>query len=272
MPEELQETERPHISLQQRLGRVLANGANTSSDEIRDLIAEADNAAQAAHDKGQYHHDRCLSMDCDDLVAEKNAEKAAGLERSRLEMCKPRLVEKLAAVVRSENYSRHMSDRNRVAGRRDSAAKAYRELRDIFADVLEIFQLAAEADAEVARINAANLGEPLLTVECYARNIRELSRSQPSITTNTQLPDWSDSQRMLWPPRPMSLGVLVAESMAASYGHNPAHTDQWASTRGERDEAIKAEQQRTAEYYSRQERERQEREAREDQERAQRSG
>jgi hypothetical protein len=257
-------------SLQVRLGRVLANGA-TSSDEIRDLISETDRAAQAAHDKADRHHDACLSLACDDLDAEKTAERTAMLENQRLEMVKPRLREKLSAIVRRENHDRYMADRNRVAARRDGAAKHYRELRDIFADVVEIFQLAAEVDAEVARVNAANLGEPLLSVECHARGLEAFSRSQPSITTNCVLPDWADSQRNLWPPRPISMGVLVAGSMVQS--PDKRFSDRWHETTQDRRAEQEAEQQRTAEYYARQEQERQEREAREDQERrAQRSG
>jgi hypothetical protein len=113
-------TERPRLSLQRRLGIVLSRDDHVSSDELRQLIEETETAAQAAHDKGQHHHDRCLSMDCDDLVAEKGAERAAMLERSRLEMVKPRLAAKLSSVLRRENTDRYLADRNRVAARADS--------------------------------------------------------------------------------------------------------------------------------------------------------
>jgi hypothetical protein len=132
-------------------------------------------------------------------------------------------------------------------------------------DMVEIFQLAAEIDLEVQRVNASNPtgGEPLLSVECHARGIEAFSRSQPSITTTTVLPDWNDSQRNLWPPRPVSLGVLVAAAMAPA-AVNIAYTDRWHEAVGDRRAEQEAEQRRTAEYYDRQERER---EAREDEER-----
>jgi hypothetical protein len=269
--QDVQEQQRPRISLQQRLGRVLADGANTSSDELRDLIAETENAAQAAGEAADRHHDACLSLDCVDLVAEKDAERAAMMERTRLEATKPRLLEKLAAIVRRENHDRFMAARNRVAARRDSAAKDFRAVRDIFDELAAIFRKTAEVDAEVDRINQSRPGSeaPLQTVELHARGLDAFSRSQPSISATVQLPDWTDSQRMVWPPPRVPMGVLVAASMAPSY--SPATTDQWATVRGERDEAIKSEQQRVVDFYDNQQRQqrlKEEREAREAQERA----
>jgi len=70
------------------------------------------------------------------------------------------------------------------------------------------------------------------------------------------------SGKQIWPPKPQSLGLLVAATMVPVY--NPAYT---ATVRGERDEATKAEQQRVAECYDRAAKEREAREGREAQER-----
>lgn len=184
------------------------------------------------------------------------------LTRQRLLIAKSRTEEKLAAAVRRENRDRWTADRNRVAARRDAAAKHFREIPDIFDDLVDIFKLAAEADAEVARVNTSNPtgSEPLSTVECYARGIPAFSRSQPSIISTTQLPQWSDSQRMVWPPPRVPMGVLVAEFMVPAY--HPG--DRWHELQGARRAEQEAEAARTAAYYEQQERAKEEREAAEE--------
>ena len=171
--QDVQEQERPRLSLQRRLGVVLSrNDTNISADELRQLIDET-TAAEEADTTAQMQKAASLSLDCDDPVAADERQKAAMLERQRLYACMPRLEERLAAAVRRENRDRWMADRNRVAARRDAAAKHFREVRDIFADLVEIFKLAAEVDREVDRINAANPGNiaPLASVELRARKL-----------------------------------------------------------------------------------------------------
>jgi hypothetical protein len=258
-----QEEQQPRLSLQRRLGIVLSRDDHCSSDELRALIQETTDAVAEADEKAQRYHQQTLDIACDDPAAAKEAERESVLTRQRLLIAQSRTEEKLATVVRRENRDRWMADRNRVAAKRDAAAKQFREVPDYFDDLVAIFKLAAEVDLEVQRVNAANPtgSEPLKSVECHARGIPAFSRSQPSIISTTQLPQWSDSQRMVWPPKPVPLGVLVAGSMAA---HNPAYTDRWYEHQGDRRAEQEADQQRTAAYYARQEQERQEREARED--------
>jgi hypothetical protein len=261
---EVQQEEQRPLSLQQRLGIVLSRDDHCSSDELRALIQECTDAIAVADEDAQRYRQQTLDITCDDPTAAKQSERDCVLTRQRLLIARSRVEERLATVVRRESRDRWMADRNRVAARRDAAAKQFREVPDYFADLVEIFQLAAEVDLEVQRVNAANPtgSEPLKSVECHARGIPALSRSQPSIISTTQLPQWSDSQRMLWPPPRVPMGVLVAESMAPA--PDKRYSDRWYESQGERRAEQEAEQQRTAAHYERVERERQEREARED--------
>jgi hypothetical protein len=91
----------------------------------------------------------------------------------------------------------------------------------------------------------------------------------PSILDKVQLPDWDDSERLLYPPRPVSLGVLVAESMAPAY--HPG--DRWHELQGARRAEQEAANARTAQWYESQQKLQKLKEERDEQERrAQRSG
>jgi hypothetical protein len=254
------ETEQPHLSLQQRLGRVLSrDDTNVSSDELRGLIQECTDAIAEADGQAQYYHQQTLDIACDDPRAAKEAERECVLTRQRLLIAQSRTEEKLAKIVRRENHDRWRADRNRVAARRDEASRQFREVRDYFDDLVAIFKLAAQVDLEVQRVNASNPtgGEPLRTVECHARGIAAFSRSQPSIAATTQLPQWSDSERMLWPPKTVPLGVLVAESMGAP---DPRYTDRWYEHQADRRAEQEAEAARTAKFYEDQQKAKEQRE------------
>jgi hypothetical protein len=54
-----------------------------------------------------------------------------------------------------------------------------------------------------------------LCVELTARNLESFSRSEPSVVDEVKLPDWSQSNRMIWPLPKIPLSVLVATSMIA---------------------------------------------------------
>jgi hypothetical protein len=268
-----QETEQP-TTLQRRLGRVLSrNDTNVSSDELRGLIQECTDAIAEADGQAQYYHQQTLDITCDDPTAAKEQERECVLTRQRLLIAQSRTEEKLAKIVRRENHDRWMADRNRVAAKRDAAAKQFREVPDYFDDLISIFKLAAQVDLEVARVNASNPtgSEPLRTVECHARGIPAFSRSQPSIAATTQLPQWSDSQRMVWPLPRIPMSVLAVQGMQPA--HDVRYTDRWHEVTNQKRAEQAEEQARVAKYYEDQDRAREEREERDAaEERASRSG
>jgi hypothetical protein len=66
-----------------------------------------------------------------------------------------------------------------------------------------------------------------------ARNLESFSVSDPSIIEAMQLPDWTESDRMAWPPPKTLVSVLFAEAMApppdARFGAD------WAAARAKDD-------------------------------------
>jgi hypothetical protein len=236
-----------------------------SSDEIRMLIEEVTSTVDELTVSAQQYKAASLDLDCADPAGADAAQKAAMLERQRLIACRPRLEDHLRSAVRSENRRRGLAHFRRVEVKlKDAAEKfavAYPEIVD---KLIALFKMAKAVDQEVDSANASATGdERLVHVEVLARNLPEgrFTREQPEIALNCVLPDFEQSSKQAWPPPRVPIGVLVAASMAPSY--SPARTDQWATVRGERDEAIKADQQRVAEFYDRAAKEREEREARE---------
>jgi len=96
----------------------------------------------------------------------------------------------------------------------------------------------------------------LRQAELVARGLNNFSRVDPPITKAVQLPDWTNSEKMVWPPPQPSFALLVAMSM--TYGPHPG--DNWWQESKERAQALRAEQERVAAFYDAQARQREERE------------
>jgi hypothetical protein len=259
--------ERPRIDLEQRLGTVLAgNGSNTSSSELRELIEATEKAANAAEAEAKRLHAEARAIGCSNSVELEQKALAADLTVARLDTALPKLDAKLREESAADYSRKWKLRRDRAVIARETVATRLATYREMAAQLVNIFEEVRYLDAKIiAPVNESRPANeaPLQTCELYARKLDAFSRSMPSILATVQLPNWESSERLVWPPRTIPASVLVAESMGALQ-HNPAWTDQWASVRGERDEMIKAEQQKTADYHNRREQERLERQAQED--------
>jgi hypothetical protein len=113
-----------------------------------------------------------------------------------------------------------------MAGRLRSRQRRTHALADEFAEryaslaaeLCDLFRRAQAVDQECSRIDSqAPQGEKrrLAGVELTARNLERFSRSEPSVIDLVKLPDWSQSDRMIWPPHKIPLSVQVATSMIA---------------------------------------------------------
>jgi hypothetical protein len=255
--------ERPHISLEARLGAVLGSSGRTSSDELKQLIAEAEREANKAEAAAKRLHAEALDFACTDASAVEQQALAQDLMVARLDAALPRLDDLLRKEVADDYARRWRVRRDRALTARETVAKRLASYREMAAQLVNIFQEVQYLDSHIIEpVNQARpAGEPAITTcELYARKLDAFSRSMPSIISTTQLPDWSDSQRNVWPPKPVPMGVLVAESMAPASYH-PG--DRWYEQQNERRAAIDADSQIMTDYYQRVERERQEREDKE---------
>jgi hypothetical protein len=250
-------------NLEQRLSSVLADG-RTSSSELRDLIKQTEAAADTAEREAARLHAAARELGCEDAAALEQKALAADLLVERMDAALPKLDQKLKEESAAD-YSRKWKLRHdRAVVARDTVAKRFAAYREMAAQMAMIFEEAKYTDEKIiGPVNDSRpAGEaPLQTCELHARKLDAFSRSIPSILDRVQLVNWDDSEKNIWPPRPVPMAVLMAESMVPA--PNIAHTDRWFEAVGERRAEQAAEQQKTAAYYDEQARLKEERDARE---------
>jgi hypothetical protein len=72
-------------------------------------------------------------------------------------------------------------------------------------------------DQECSGVNGEAAGgehRRLLGAELTARGLESFTISNPSLTETAWLPDWTQSDRMAWPPPRTPFGRVVAAAMA----------------------------------------------------------
>jgi hypothetical protein len=151
-------------------------------------------------------------------------------------------------------------DFRQVEAKRDELAQEYAATYPrLAAQFVDLFERIEAVDKEVSRINgSAPSGghRRLRQVELVARGLDNFSRADPPITKAVQLPDWTNSEKMIWPPPQPSLAVQVATTM--TYGPHPG-ANWWQESKA-RAQAMREEQERVAAFYEAQARQREERE------------
>jgi hypothetical protein len=111
----------------------------------------------------------------------------------------------------------------------------------------------------------AGVMEHLLSAELHARGLDRFTRDTPSLLTSVSLFDF-DSGRQVWPPRRPPMAAAFDTSMVPAYDNRRFSAD-WAKDNDLRAAAQRAEQQRVADFYSRETKEREDSENREARER-----
>jgi hypothetical protein len=262
-------------TLEQRLGAVLAN-ERTSTEEIRDLIKLAEATANTAEADAKRLHAEARAIGCTNAVELEQQALAADLLVERMDAALPKLDQKLKEEVAADYARKWRTRRDRAVTASDTVSIRLATYRELAAQMLMIFEEAKFTDEKIiGPVNDSRpAGEaPLQTCELHARKLSAFSRSSPSVLEKVVLPSWDDSETNIWPPRPVPMSVVVAESMVPA--PNIAHTDHWYEAVGERRAEQEADAARTAQWHDSQQREREAREAREDAERRaqqQRSG
>jgi hypothetical protein len=248
-----------NITLEERIATALSS--DIASDVVAILIAEVETAIVAADKAAEMEREKAL-----DPLASPDAAKArasmedAGFIRDRLRNVLPRLQARLTELHAAEYAARWEPDFEQVQAQRDELAQGYAELYPKLAgQLVDLFERIEAVDKEVSRVNgSAPEGEHrrLRQTELVARGFDNFSRVDPPITKAVQLPDWANSEKMVWPPPKPSLAVQVATSM--TYGSQPGAN--WWQESKDRAQAMRAEQERVAAFYEAQARRREERE------------
>jgi len=226
-------------TLEQRIATAFS--CDTASDVVAILIAEVETAIVAADKAAEMEREKAL-----DPLASPDAAKArasmedAAFTRDRLRNVLPRLQARLTELQAVEYAARWEVDFTQAEARRDEWARKYAQYPKIVAQFVDILRGAEEIDQECSRVNgSAPPGEHrrLRQVELIARGLDNFNRANPPITKAVQLPDWTNSEKMAWPPPQPSLAAVFALSMVPS--HDPRYTADWAAAL-EKDNARRA--------------------------------
>jgi hypothetical protein len=228
-------------ALEQRITSALANAQITSA-ELRELIPDTEAALAAAEATAQAEREKALdAVASPDAATAEQAAWAVEFRRDRWRSSLTRLHRRLGEVEASERQRNWEETYEAVGAKRDASAKELAEFyQSATAQLRDLFREAEAVDQECTRVNAAApLGENrrLLGVELTARKLERFSITDPSVIDLVKLPDWTHSDRMIWPPPKIPLSVLVATSMMPSL--DPRSNPNWASGH-EKDKARRA--------------------------------
>jgi hypothetical protein len=257
------------MTLEQRIAAALLD-ANAVSGELTILMKETEAAIIAADQTAAAERERALdpALTPDPREAHQAMEEAV-LAAGRLRTLLPRLERRCQQVATAECLGRWKAEFTELKIERDDLTEELAEVYPaVVSELIDLFSRISVHEAEVSRLHQSRpsgVSLHLAGPEQEARGLESFSRDTPSLIKTIQLFDFSGKQ--VWPPKRTPLGVLVVQGMQPV--HDPRYTAVWAQARGERDDAIKAEQQRVAEYYDNQQRLKERREAAEAQERAQ---
>jgi hypothetical protein len=225
--QEVQE-QRPRLSLESRLGAVLAD-AHASSSELRELIEAAEAEANAAESGAKRLHAEALTLGCTDAGALEQQAIAADLMVARLDAALPRLDDLLRKEAADDYARKWRARRDRALVARETMATRLAHYREIAAQLVNIFEEVQYLDAHIIEpVNQSRPASepPITTCELYVRKLESFSRSIPSILEKVQLPDWTESERLMWPKKAQSIGLLVAGAMAV-ISRGAAHKDKY---------------------------------------------
>jgi hypothetical protein len=216
-------------NIEQKISSALTN-PNIGSADLTELIAEVAEAADAAEKSAAAEKEKAL-----DLIASPDLDKAhetlvaAELSRDRLKAILPKLRNRLAEALATEQRARWLVEYQRVEKLRDQAAEKFaHQYPELLDNLVALFRDADEIDKECGRVNSsAPNGEHrrLNLVELTARDLNEFTRSQPSIANTVQLPEWQQSSTLAWPPPQPSFAATYAASMVSTF--DPRYSADW---------------------------------------------
>jgi hypothetical protein len=139
-----------------------------------------------------------------DATAAHRAMTEAEFIRSRLRLALPELQQKLQEAEAREFAVQWEADYLRVEALRDAAAEKFARMPKLIAEIIQLFHEAEAVDKECSTINgSAPNGEMrrLIGPELKARELDNFTRTNPPMAKGTTLPNWQQSEVMLWPIR-----------------------------------------------------------------------
>jgi hypothetical protein len=238
------------MSIEQKISSALAK-PNIGSADLTELIGDVAAAADAAEKSAAAEKEKAL-----DLIGSPNIDKAhdtlvaTQLARDRLQAILPKLRNRLAEALATEQRARWLVDYQRVEKLRDQAAEKFaHQYPELLDNLVALLREANDVDEESGRVNSsAPSGEHrrLNCVELTARGLSKFTRTQPSIAKTIQLPEWEQSSTLAWPPPQPHFAATYAASTVPTF--DPRYSaDWWKVLEQDNAERAKVTQRRQAE-------------------------
>ena len=219
------------LPLDKRIALALTEQITTAA-AVQDLIVEVETAIVTADKAAKEAEQRALDPAVLDPNAEQTMRDTDRLAR-RLNAALPKLMDCLAALLSVEYNEAWLRRYNECKLSRDGLATELQIYPEMVAKLVDLFRRVATNDDQINRLHAdrpANVSAHLLGAEATARGLQGgFTTSQPSVLKSVQLPDWTDSSKMLFPPATPSLAVAFAQSMVMAQESSDlrATSDHW---------------------------------------------
>jgi len=237
-------------TLEQQIVKALtADDPPPTLDQLLTLISEVESAIIEAENAAEIAREQFLDpIACPDANAGRAKLESTQFTSARLRTLLPRLQAKAREVEAEEDRQEWLIDFRALAEERNALAK---ELRETYpaavATLVSLFARVADLDHRLSALHGSRPSGAkgtLLGAELVARDLDEFSRDTPSLTRELRLPDWQESNRLIWPPRELPASVLLAEAVAAV--HDPRrYSSEWPEAlREEKAKRIAEEQKR----------------------------
>lgn len=196
------------LSLDERIAAAFSAG--TKSDDVIDLIGEAEAAAVSAGEGAQRARERALdpALSSGDVAAARRAMEDCAFKRERMQVAVIKLGERLRELKAQEEDRRRRLAYEKAKAERDKLAA---ELKDLYpAAAASLADLAARIEANDSEIENSNTrarpsgAEWLAGAEIMARGLKGFSDGTadvPRITTNLRLPgfEYNRHDPYTWP-------------------------------------------------------------------------
>ena len=189
-------------NLEQRITAALTS-ADITSGELAVLINETETAVSDATKKVELQRALDISVSPDSAAAHRMITEDEFL-RARLRLTLPELQQKFAAAREQEDMAQWEQEFLRVQTIRDKAAERFAKVPKLIDELIELFRENEAVEKECSRINgSAPAGEHrrLVAPELKARGLDAFSRTNPPMAKGTTLPNYEQSEVMLWPPK-----------------------------------------------------------------------
>ena len=232
--------------LERRIVAALSDETVTAA-QLAELGAETESAITAFAEAASVSREQSLDPAlCSDPKAARSALEGAEICRGRLLTLQPRLQQRYHEVDEAEDRASWREDFSAAAEIRNALS---RELADVYptvaAQLATLFAKIAANDAALSRLHAARPPSAkghLLGAELHARGLTDYTRDQPSLLRTTVLPDWTQSNNHLWPPRSAPTSVIFAEMQVPTF--DPRYSADWHEALAADTERRKSEEQR----------------------------